>query len=602
LSDQPLELPAVAALRTLSIFGVDQGGAYREHYGPVAEVLGADVPTRLSQYAREWAAAGAKGCMIMTGNAGTGKTAVAEAYCRSHGQDLPSRDGPVTLDGGQLVIKDLSGLPGGAERATALRDALTAGRTGQALVCANEGVLRDACEELGGDAGGLADALDEALRRGAAEDGDVLVLNVNRQRPTSRALWQGLIDLVAREELWEPGCKDCPGDGPGATGCPMRENAAALRRDGPREALRQLMQLGAGEAVPTMREVLAILAWAIVGDQSCEKVKSDARDRGPDAHTAVDAYFHRALGGGLKMESAERSPLLAGMRASGLGSTSDLQADEWLRDAQAAPPEVQALAGFPTTSSPHDRVSTGAGCRTFNALGEAISTSEDLPLVQTCLAALVGLDGEGAQALWRRRLFFEATDALGGTATATARMLDVRYLADFLDLASAVAAGADEVLRLAELVEGLNFLVCGFSSAADGLIVPDQACLFSRDPGSFRPARPSLVHASVQVGDLALRAPDQGVVENFLDVDHLDLELEALGDARLCLRIRPRLYEAIREAAAFQGPVGQGIAEMTDVRGFYGRLAESLGAGGLRVADPEARPPSLQPLRLPHFG
>jgi hypothetical protein len=304
---------------------------------------------------------------------------------------------------------------------------------------------------------------------------------------------------------------------------------------------------------------------------------------------------------------------MAGMRASGLGSTSDLQVDEWLRDSQAATPYVQELAGVPqlddksTTSlrgsrSPFDRVSTGAGCMTFNTLGEALSTSEDPTLVQTCLAALVGDGGDGAQVLWRRRLFFEATSELGGPATAAARLLDVRHLAEFLDLAQSVASGADEILRLTELIEGLNFLVCGFSSAAEGLIVPEQACLFSRDPGSFRPARPSLVHGSISIDQLALRSPDQGAIEEFLDVDHLDLELEALGDPELSLRIRPRLYEAIREAAAFQGPVGQGIAEMTDLRGFYGRLAEQLEASGLRVADPESKPPGLRPLRLPHFG
>ncbi|HEY5344276.1 MAG TPA: hypothetical protein VIJ66_11550 [Solirubrobacteraceae bacterium] len=359
--------------------------------------------------------------------------------------------------------------------------------------------------------------------------------------------------------------------------------------------------------------MLAILAWALSGGKSCEQVKNDARDRGRDAHTAADGYFHRALGGGLKLESAERSPLLAGMRASGLGSTSDLQADEWLRDSQAAEPSVQLLAGAPSSDdeaatplrgsrSPFDRVSTGAGCMTFNTLGEALSTSEDPTLVHTCLAALVGEGADGAQVLWRRRLFFEATDELGGPAATAARLLDVKHLAEFLDLAGSVARGSDEMLRLTELIEGLNFLVCGFSSAAEGLVVPDQACLFSRDPGSFRPARPSLVHANVPIDQLALRAPDQGIVEEFLDVDHLDLELEALANPLLSLRIRPRLYEAIREAAAFQGPVGQGIAEMTDLRGFYGRLAEHLAAGGLRVADPESRPPGLRPLRLPHFA
>lgn len=71
------ENPTVAALRGLSIFSADQGGAYREHYAQLAEVLGADVDTRLGDYIREWARARKAGAILLTGNAGTGKTAVA---------------------------------------------------------------------------------------------------------------------------------------------------------------------------------------------------------------------------------------------------------------------------------------------------------------------------------------------------------------------------------------------------------------------------------------------------------------------------------------------------------------------------------------------
>jgi hypothetical protein len=132
--------------------------------------------------------------------------------------------------------------------------------------------------------------------------------------------------------------------------------------------------------------------------------------------------------------------------------------------------------------------------------------------------------------------------------------------------------------------------------------VPDPACLFARDPGSFRPARPSLVHSQVGVERLAVTVPDRGLVEDLLDVDHIDVELVVDGDSALALRIRPRMYEAIREAAEFQGPVGQGVAEMNDLRGFYGRLATNESADtALRVADPESRPPALVKITLPHF-
>ena len=78
-------------------------------------------------------------------------------------------------------------------------------------------------------------------------------------------------------------------------------------------------------------------------------------------------------------------------------------------------------------------------------------------------------------------------------------------------------------------------------------------------------------------------------MEEWVDIDNIEIELVAGENDDLALRIRPRLYEAIREAEAFQGPVGQGIAEMTDVRGFYGRLAGAIQhRGTLRVADPMA--------------
>ncbi len=608
----PVELPVVAALRTLSIFGADQGGAYREHYARIAQALGPDVRTRLGESAREWAISGNAGLRVLTGNAGTGKTAVADAFCRACGSQLPEADELVEVAAGRFVVKDLSGLPGPRERLEVMRRAVAAARGGgQALVCANEGVMRDVAEALGEDGPTVLSLLEQALRQGAAELDGILIINANRQRPTAPGLWEALVDYVAREELWEPGCDGCPY---GAAGCPMRSNADALRRPTVRAALRSLIQLATGEAVPTLRELLAILAYALVGGASCQEIKQRARDRGRQGFTAEEAYFARVLGQGLRSDTAERSPLLLELRASGLGQLADLQADEWLRDTSGAPESVRALAGAPDpgdqddaplrgSRSPLDRV-TAVGTMTFHELGETIATSEDVARVNQCLEALVGRPPyeTSRQSLWRQRLFFEATDELGGLAACCARLLEARNLTDFLALAASVAGGAEGVIELATIVKGLNFLVCGFSSATEGLVVPDQACLFARDPGSFRPARPSLVHGQIALDRLALRTPDRGLIEGLVDIDHIELELVVNAQDDLTLRIRPRLYEAIREAAAFEGPVGQGIAEMTDVRGFYGRLAHVIEhQHTLRVADPAATPPALITVSLPHF-
>lgn len=605
------EAPVVAALRQLSVFGADQAGAYREHFEALAATLGPDVQTKLATFLTQWARSGQPGTVLLTGNAGTGKTAAAQAYCAALDSPLPALDELVEQAPSRWVMKDLSGVATSAQRAETLTRALRLGADGQVLVCANEGILRDALGEI--DAPDAAAALDDALRTGAANHGGLYVVNVNRQRPTGPRLWEGLLDYLTREELWG-GCEGCPFDD---GGCPMRANAEQLRRPDVRQQLRTLFRLATGEAVPTLREILAILSWALVGNDTCKDVRDGFRDRGKAASTAADAYFARVLGAGLAVEAAERSPLMTGLRNSGLGQVSDLQVDGWLRDSSGAPDAVQQLAGTPPADagstagrgldgsrSPLDRVNTRQQQMTFHALGEMISTDEDTAKVDDGLAALVATENTvpPAQDLWRRRVYFEAAGTLGGHNRAGQRLLRYRHADALAELAATVAAGGDTFLQLGEFVRGLNFLVTGFPSADEGMIVPDPACLFSRDPGAFRPAAPSLVHSLIPVDRLSLSVPDTGLVEALLDIDHVDVVLRVDESPELSLRIGPRMHEAIREAADFGGPVGQGVAEMNDLRSFYGRLSEAAADQFLRIADPSARPPALLRVTLPHLG
>ncbi len=608
----PDELPAVGALRALSVFGADQAGAYREHFSATAAALGDDVATKLGRFLAGWAESGDPGTVVLTGNAGTGKTAAAEAYCRALGVPLPNLDAVVQVAPGRAVLKDLSGLPSPGLRAAAMRDALR-NFDAQTLICANEGVLRDALADLS-----FPDArntLEVALRHGAAAHNGLTIVNVNRQRPTGEQLWHQLLDYLTRAELWQ-GCANCPFD---VGGCPMRINAEQLRRRDVRKQLRTLLQLATGEAVPTLREVLAVLSWALVGRETCEHVKKRTIDLGQAAFTAADGYFARVVGGGMSEDDAERSPLLAGLRSCGLGEVSDLQVDGWMRDTNGAPQPVRVIAGNPDATgtsssdgpglagsvSPLDRIRTKQYEMTFHALGEMVSTDEDLTRVEDGLDALVRGDGvtnPAAQTLWRQRLYFEASDELGGPAAAARRLLNFRHAHDLIGLASKAASGRDTFIELSEVVRGLNFLVTGFANSSEGLIIPDPACLFARDPGAFRPARPSLVHSLVLIDRLTVGVPDRGLVREILDVDDIDVELVVDGSSDLALRIRPRMYEAIREAAEFSGPVGQGVAEMNDLRDFYGRLAAKFSAeDSLRVADPESNR-GLVRITLPHFA
>lgn len=335
IPDEDAELRVVAALRSLSVFSADQGGAYREHFTELGIALGNDIDTKLGRYITGWAQSGVAGTVVLTGNAGTGKTAVAEAYCRAVGGDLPDEDALLEVAHRRWVAKDLSGLPDPKARSRALQHAI--GSDGQSLICANEGVLRDALEEIGDDA--ASETLEKALRQGAATHPGLTIVNVNRQRPTSDGLWTQLLDYVSREAPWS-GCADCPYE---TGGCPMRSNAERLRDERVREQLRTLVRLGTGEAVPTLREVLAILSWAVVGDDGCRAVKRRNRDLGSNAFVATDSYFHRVLGGGLRPEKAERSPLLTGMRRAGLGAVSDLEVDGCCATQVARPPKSVSL-------------------------------------------------------------------------------------------------------------------------------------------------------------------------------------------------------------------------------------------------------------------
>ena len=65
------------------------------------------------------------------------------------------------------------------------------------------------------------------------------------------------------------------------------------------------------------------------------------------------------------------------------------------------------------------------------------------------------------------------------------------------------------------------------------------------------------MHSLILTDRLGISVPDHGLVGEVLDVDHIDVELVVDASIDLALRIGPRMYEAIREAAEFSGPVGR---------------------------------------------
>ncbi len=606
----------VTEIQGLVVFKASQALAYRERFERVRPFLGPDIPTRLSTWLMEWVQGSEPGLVVLTGNAGTGKTAASEAFAKGHSGTMPDDD-QLTSVGSGWLSKDLSGIAGRDGKSSLIRTALGYAEDSQVLLCANEGPFRQVTEDLSLDFPDLKEAFERALRNGASQQGMVTVVNVNRQRFTGdqNGVWERLLDFISREEIWTA-CGGCPG-------CPMRENAAALRDPGSREVLRLLIQGVSGSHVVVIRELLALLVYMICydaepdsgagrdGGWTCETVKREDKSRGQSAFHNSAGFFNLVFGNGLDAETIRRSPLLRGLRDLGGGAVADLEVDGWLRDTDLAPERIRELVAATEVSdgqplpvghskSHLDRVKASENVMTFSAFGEAISLDVNLEMVNACQTALTHGTSPVLKS-WRRRVLFQAAEPLGGAASCVRRLTSFTELPRLVELSRSTAAGRNDAEETRHLVRGLNFLVVGDTDAANGLIVPEPGSLFARKPGSFRHAEPSLVHCTVETRKFRLEVPDTGLVEEILDIDHIEVALELSDDPTVRLVIGPKLFQMIHEGERFKGPVDHGDTEMARLKTFYGRLTEvfDVSDGPLRIADPVAG--GLVPIGLPVF-
>jgi hypothetical protein len=580
----------VDAVNALSIFGPRQAGAYREHADRVREVLGPDIETKIRSFVAGWALRAEPGVLILTGNAGTGKTALVEAFCEQFGSSRPEQDALVEVKPDVFVVKDFSGLKK-AERGSVIKLAreIDEGRVAQLLVCANEGVIRDALGDTP-DAQ-LESQLDRALESGASNLGDgrgAIVVNMNRQRWTGAEVWGRLLDYMVRDELWES-CEECDASG----ACPIKANAEAMRRPGPREAARRLVQLAAGGSVSTLRELLSILSHGVTGGLTCEDVVTSKTP-----YDATTAYFNLILGEGLSRERIERSTLLQEICAAELGAISDIEVDGWLRDPSSAPAAVTALgAGDRADLEPHGEVRTRIGLMSFAHFGETISISDDAHKVEACMADYV--EGRKVLELWRRRVFFEAAGSLGGWKRGFTRLTSQTYFGDLIDVASTLRADGDTASARRSLILGLNYLVAGFAKFGGYLVVPDPGSLAARNPGSYRRPAPSIVHSQIRVEHVALQVEDGVELVGILDSDDVRVVLQATATSgeSAHLVVTPRLFEIVMRSGRFKAPAGADIPEMNDVASFYGLLSRGNVAAPLEVVDPAFG--VIRPVTLP---
>jgi hypothetical protein len=564
--------PIVQALNSLSVLDAHQGAAYREHSAAARAVLGEDISTKAMGLVADWSSKRTEGVLILTGNAGTGKTALAEIFCAATGVEAPKRDGLVEFrDPAVLVCKDLSGVGPRKRKAVIGRAAaIASGSPGLMLLCANEGVLRPLTE----DEPALTKAVDDALVGVLGRDisDRTLVVNMNRQRWTGETVWVRLLDYVSAQERWAA-CEGCPA----VEHCPMRRNAESLSSKDTREVLRQVLRLASSEEVAPLREILSILAYGITGGKTCHQV-IDRYDRsGSQAFTAEEGYFHLLLGGGLPREKVDAIPVLRALTDLGIGDTADLEVDAWLREARShrTPDSVRLAGEGPEGVDVLSQVAVGNQVITFADVGELITIDPDQDRVNEALADMLGRSGRtGYLQLWRRRLLFEAVDSLGGIGPALGRLSQMRTFDTLLTAVEQVEAEEEPGTLRNSLVKGLNYLGCGMAAVGGYMYLPDSGVTAARDLGSLLPAPPLVVATALPVERVHLRRRTFEFGDD-LDTDEIELLLVACApgaDAEVTLRLTPSLFNVLMLAAEFRTPAGPDAPDLAAIELFYSQL------------------------------
>jgi hypothetical protein len=311
------------------------------------------VTTRLDTLVDQIAAGDALvGVIILTGDAGDGKTAVCARVAErlGHQGDLQ----PVTVVAGLTIVKDASELVE-QELRLIFREFLTA-RPGRLLVAINEGRLRKvmlaARAESDAELGALwervvepalaswidrehAEQLDDAMR-----EAGVAVVNF-RHRMHVRTVVPALLRAWTPAPFWEgsPPCAACPA----RARCPIIANASDLRDSHTVDRVEDVLASAhyAGQRLP-FRRLQGVLAMTVTGGLTCKEVQTGPL-AAPTAST-LDVLRYRYYEALFSREPARPvpirpEPVSAVLAAADAGAHSDQHLDAQVATLVARPPD-----------------------------------------------------------------------------------------------------------------------------------------------------------------------------------------------------------------------------------------------------------------------
>lgn len=391
--------------------------------------------TRVEQFLRACFARPDPPSVILTGNAGDGKTylcrQIVAAFSGRPVDDWEAiTEQPLERDGVRLhVVKDLSEL-GVARGVTVLGSLATAwGGVGASryLIAANEGRLRDLLGQA--DVPALHDEIDRQLQHGVDADSPRLVV-INLTQVTTSSFVPEALHWMTAEAHWSA-CAACPIH----DRCPVRNNAVRLNDpliSGRVQLLYQLLEHL--DIHVTVRDMLIHLAYTLTGNRHCADLQRlDARRE----DSSSLAYYQNIWGRPEDAAFRRKASVVQHLDRLRVGEHSLFEIDDFLVSGGETPEVI----------AEHQRLFAPAVDLNFRRFGQ------DREAYLSGGADRSAAEEEQALLRWlphcRRKLFFEWRDE--GSA---ARLVPFLYLGLYQSLLRDERGVQDRVLR--QLVVGLN--------------------------------------------------------------------------------------------------------------------------------------------------
>lgn len=285
--------------------------------------------TRVEEFLRISFAQPEPPSVILTGNAGDGKTYLCRQITAAFaGQPVANWDSlagrPLERDGKRLhVIKDLSEL--GDERGIAVLQGLAAtldrGSADRYLIAANEGRLRALLSERP-ELRQLDQTIDNQLRYGA-ETGSPLLVVINLTAVTTSSFVPTTLRWMTQSQHWDA-CQACPI----FEHCPVRHNAQQLRSEHIAGRVQMLYQvLEHLDIHVTVRDMLIHLAYTLTGGQHCAELR-----RLDQAHHDLSglAYYENVWGGGANSAFRRKASVVQHLDRLHIGEHSLFEIDDFI--------------------------------------------------------------------------------------------------------------------------------------------------------------------------------------------------------------------------------------------------------------------------------